>query len=350
MEQFDFNFFGEDENDNAIEGKQAITELPPKPPVPSPEPNKQPTEDKKQKEDSSLDDFNPFQKGETTEESSAEENPYTILGRNFFEYLGWDNWSDDILTEKSAEGFFNMLESIIQENSIPQYSSEIVQEFDNFVRSGGNPKDFLNTYNETELPDLDLENQEHQAYVIYQQMKMSTHWSDDKIKKYINKLAKDGELMDEAKDAFDFVKGQYEQRRVQLKQQQELEIQRQQQEMQENIVSIGKFIASATEEELGVPLTKGEKQNFIRFLLEPDPKTGRTKYQEKLEENPANNYKLAALVFKGALDGKLDSIAKKKVVNDLEEKLKKSASTMFSKQSNKMNITPNNDISFSDLF
>lgn len=356
MEQFDFNFFGEEEDldftDPQEKEQNGGKEQPPaKVPLPSPDNSK--TKESSKKDDfdnSNLDDYDPFPIKEEGTQSEEDDNPYTVLAKNFFDYLGWDNWSDDFLPEKNAEGFFNMLESIIQENSKPEYSSEIVRDFDTFVKNGGNPKEFLETYNQTELPELDLENQEHQAYVVYQQMKMSTQWSDEKIRKYVHKLAKDGELAEEAKDAFGFVKSQYDQRREQLKKQQEEDLIKQNKETQEYIYSVGRYIESASEEDLGVSLTKGEKQKFVRFLLEPDPKTGLTPYQHKIQENPSNSYKLAALVFKGALDGQLESIAKKKVVNELEDKLKKSASNMFGKKSNKMNVTPNNEISFSDLF
>jgi hypothetical protein len=268
-----------------------------------------------------------------SESDSSSSGIYFLLAKNFFDHLGWD-WDDSYLESDSPEGFFKLLTDIVVENSKPQYANKIVEDFDNYVKNGGNPKDFLKVVENNTLPDLDLSNEQHQAYIVYQNLKLTTKWSDDKIKRYITTLAKENELENEAKESYETVKKIYEEEKQKLFELQKLEAEKEALERYQYMENAKNFILNSTADTLGVDMTKAEKQNFLRFLFEKD-NDGLTRYEKKLMSYENADLKIAAFIFKGLLDGKLDKIAKKQVIDELEEKLKKNAETMFTKKGNK---------------
>lgn len=86
------------------------------------------------------------EKGEEDDIDSDDGTTSEELIVNFFdslsEQLGWSDVEDED-KPKTAEDLIEYFKDVIEENSVPQYASEEVEKLDEFVRNGGNLKDYL---------------------------------------------------------------------------------------------------------------------------------------------------------------------------------------------------------------
>lgn len=313
-------------------------------------------EEEEEEDDDSFFDDDDLTDPEDTEgsdtEVSGEPSEYKTFAKALFEHGGID-WNDEYLKDDSPEGVVQLFYDLIEANSEPQYANDTVREFDQYVKAGGDPKRFLETYYiQTELPDLDLQQPEHQKYVLFEHLRDSTKWSDKKIQMYIERLGAD-ELSAESAEAYDEVKASYNNKRQALQEEQQKAKQAAQAKQQEEVATVVKFIKTATAEDLGgIEMSLPKKKKFAEWLLRPD-KDGKTGYNKKLDTIPNIGIKLAALVFEGATEGKLGDIASTKAVNQLKDKLSGKKTKPFTKSTNKAQVKSkqgDNDFDIFDSF
>lgn len=142
---------------------------------------------------------------------------------NLVDYLKTSNLiklNDDFKVEEDStlEEFFENLmlaneENIIKEAKDSLFSSlpedwKLAVKF-GLTNKGASFNDFIDQYNETisatkgelDLAEIDLEEEEQQEILYKHYLKNTTKYSDDKIKKQIEFLKKNGELYGEAKEA-----------------------------------------------------------------------------------------------------------------------------------------------------
>jgi hypothetical protein len=83
---------------------------------------------------------------EEEEEETTEEETETEIVTNFFdamaEKMGWE-FEEGEEKPKTAEELIDYFTDIIEENSVPQYASEEVQKLDEFVKNGGDIRDYF---------------------------------------------------------------------------------------------------------------------------------------------------------------------------------------------------------------
>jgi hypothetical protein len=111
---------------------------------------------------------------EVEEEEPEESADETTIVTGFFdslsEKLGWDDIEDDD-KPKTVEDLIDYFNDVIEENSVPQYASEEVEQLDKFVKNGGNLRDYFSIDNEIDLDDIDLEDESNQKLVLKEFLK-----------------------------------------------------------------------------------------------------------------------------------------------------------------------------------
>lgn len=258
------------------------------------------------------------------EDSESDEGVFTSLAKDFFEHNGLE-WSDDLLKEDSAEGFNELLTELIEANSVPRYSYQDSADFDEFLRSGGDPITFFEKYynrGNTISPDLDLEDVNNQKAVLRENYRHTTKWSEERIEKEIRKLERDEELEDEAKEAFKEVLEIHEKTQKELVEQQKKEAAKRAAEQKQYVENIISLIDKGTAKELGADLSKLEKDKFKAYIFNRDSE-GLTGYDRDLRTIPNADIKLALLMFQKITEGKIPAKAAKEANNNLLTKLRK---------------------------
>lgn len=129
------------------------------------EEEEEPTETKpkksKKKPESKVDEDDNTEEVEDNDTSDDNKSEEVIV--NFFdslsEQLGWDD-VDDEEKPKTAEELIEYFRDVIEENSVPNYASEEVEKLDEFVRNGGNLKDYFSIDADLDLDNIEVEDNE----------------------------------------------------------------------------------------------------------------------------------------------------------------------------------------------
>mgnify|MGYP000726933583 CR=1 FL=1 len=103
---------------------------------------------------------------------------------------------------KTVEDLIDYFNDVIEENSVPQYASEEVEQLDKFVKNGGNLRDYFSIDSEVDLDDIDLEDESNQKLVLKEFLK-EKGFNTKQIEKKLNKYEEAGLLEDEATDALE---------------------------------------------------------------------------------------------------------------------------------------------------
>ena len=194
----------------------------------------------------------------------------------FSEKLGLD-LDDDFEKPKTIDEFIEVLNNIVEENSIPEYANDEIKQLDDFVRNGGKLNDFIKLNQEFDIEDVDISNENSQKLVL---RKFLEHqgFGKEQINKKLEKYEDAGILEDEAEDALEELKIIKEKSKEKLLSDQEkqnkLRIQ-EQQETFDNVVSTIKSLDNIN----GIAISSKEKQELIKYIFEPT-KSGKTQWQE----------------------------------------------------------------------
>ena len=140
---------------------------------------------------------------EVEEEEPEESTDETTIVTGFFdslsEKLGWDDIEEDD-KPKTVEDLIDYFNDVIEENSVPQYASEEVEQLDKFVKNGGNLRDYFSIDSEVDLGDIDLEDESNQKLVLKEFLK-EKGFNTKQIEKKLTKYEEAGILEDESQDA-----------------------------------------------------------------------------------------------------------------------------------------------------
>lgn len=262
------------------------------------------------------------EKGEEDDIDSDDGTTSEELIVNFFdslsEQLGWSDVEDED-KPKTAEDLIEYFKDVIEENSVPQYASEEVEKLDEFVRNGGNLKDYFSIDADIDLDNIEVEDNEiNQKLVIKEFLKekgLSTKLIDKKITKYEDA----GILEDEAVDALEALKDIKAERKEKLLEEQQKsarEAQKQQQTFFNNVVSEIKGMDSI----YGIEIPEKDKRALLEYIFKPDAE-GVTKYQKDYAKSLKNLITSAYFTMKG---DSLITIAKQKGKKDALDNFKNS--------------------------
>lgn len=280
------------------------------------------------------------EKGEEDDIDSDDGTTSEELIVNFFdslsEQLGWSDVEDED-KPKTAEDLIEYFKDVIEENSVPQYASEEVEKLDEFVRNGGNLKDYFSIDADIDLDNIEVEDNEINQKLIVKEFLKEKGFSTKQIEKKITKYEDAGILEDEATDALEAlrdIKAERKEKLLEQQQKQAREAEKQQQEFFQNVVSEIKGMNSI----YGIDIPEKDKRALLEYIFKPDA-NGVTKYQKDYAKSLKNLITSAYFTMKG---DSLITIAKQKGRKDALDNFKNSLrGNGVSKKSKKQII--NND-------
>ena len=241
---------------------------------------------------------------------------------NFFdslsEQLGWSDVEDED-KPKTAEDLIEYFKDVIKENSVPQYASEEVEKLDEFVRNGGNLKDYFSIDADIDLDNIEVEDNEINQKLVVKEFLKEKGFSAKQIDKKITKYEDAGILEDEAVDALEALKDIKAERKEKLLEEQQKsarEAQKQQQTFFNNVVSEIKGMDSI----YGIEIPEKDKRALLEYIFKPDAE-GVTKYQKDYAKSLKNLITSAYFTMKG---DSLITIAKQKGKKDALDNFKNS--------------------------
>lgn len=262
------------------------------------------------------------EKGEEDDIDSNDGTTSEELIVNFFdslsEQLGWSDVEDED-KPKTAEDLIEYFKDVIEENSIPQYASEEVEKLDEFVRNGGNLKDYFSIDADIDLDNIEVEDNEINQKLVVKEFLKEKGFSAKQIDKKITKYEDAGILEDEAVDALEALKDIKAERKEKLLEEQQKsarEAQKQQQTFFNNVVSEIKGMDSI----YGIEIPEKDKRALLEYIFKPDAE-GVTKYQKDYAKSLKNLITSAYFTMKG---DSLITIAKQKGKKDALDNFKNS--------------------------
>lgn len=277
---------------------------------------------------------------------TGEEEVITGFFDSLAQQLGWDDIEDNE-KPKTAEDLIDYFKEVIEENSTPKYSSEEVEKLDEFVRNGGNLKDYFSIDADIDLTDIEVEDNEINQKIVVKELLKEKGYSAKSIEKKLTKYEEAGILEDEAIDALEELREIKDKKKEQLlvnQQKQAEEAQRQQQEFFENVVTEIKGMNSI----YGVEVPEKDKRALLEYIFKADA-NGVTRYQKDYAKSLKNLITSAYFTMKG--DSLID-IAKKKGKRDAIDTFKSSLTKNkgISTKSKKQIVNSNDDGSIWDVF
>lgn len=262
------------------------------------------------------------EKGEEDDIDSDDGTTSEELIVNFFdslsEQLGWSDVEDED-KPKTAEDLIEYFKDVIKENSVPQYASEEVEKLDEFVRNGGNLKDYFSIDADIDLDNIEVEDNEINQKLVVKEFLKEKGFSAKQIDKKITKYEDAGILEDEAVDALEALKDIKAERKEKLLEEQQKsarEAQKQQQTFFNNVVSEIKGMDSI----YGIEIPEKDKRALLEYIFKPDAE-GVTKYQKDYAKSLKNLITSAYFTMKG---DSLITIAKQKGKKDALDNFKNS--------------------------
>lgn len=262
------------------------------------------------------------EKGEEDDIDSDDGTTSEELIVNFFdslsEQLGWSDVEDED-KPKTAEDLIEYFKDVIEENSVPQYASEEVEKLDEFVRNGGNLKEYFSIDADIDLDNIEVEDNEINQKLVVKEFLKEKGFSAKQIDKKITKYEDAGILEDEAVDALEALKDIKAERKEKLLEEQQKsarETQKQQQTFFNNVVSEIKGMDSI----YGIEIPEKDKRALLEYIFKPDAE-GVTKYQKDYAKSLKNLITSAYFTMKG---DSLITIAKQKGKKDALDNFKNS--------------------------
>lgn len=157
---------------------------------------------------------------EDEEDDSDDDNEEgDVQVTSFFKALAEKmNWEIDDEDEvpQTAEELIEYFQEVIEEASVPTYANEEVAKLDEFVKNGGDIRDYLSIDAPLDLDDIDIEDDEVNQKAVLKEFLKEKGFNSKQIEKKLTKYDEAGILSDEAEDALEALKGIREEKKQQL--------------------------------------------------------------------------------------------------------------------------------------
>lgn len=225
---------------------------------------------------------------DVTEADVAEAQQVGALFDAVAESFGW-NTADIKDDDKpvTVEGLTDYLRKVVEENSVPEYADERIQQLDEYVKNGGNFEDFYAAQQQQINYDkLDLEDEGTQKAVVRDFLKMSGY-TDQQIDSKINRYEDAGMLEDEATEAAQRLKAIKAQQVKQLHDQQE-EYRKQQLADQKKFYDDMTNAISNLSDIRGLAIPKEDRKALFDYIFKVD-QDGLSQYQKDFQANLSKN-------------------------------------------------------------
>lgn len=168
-----------------------------------------------------------------------ESNAVTSFFEALSDKMGWELDEDEEIPQ-TPEELVEYFKDVIEENSVPQYASEEVEALDNFVKNGGNLRDYFQIDGDLDLEEINIEDSEVNQKLVIKEFLKEKGFNAKQIEKKLTKYEEAGLLEDEATDALEALRDIKEQKKQELLEAQEKrakELKKRQQEQFNTVVT-----------------------------------------------------------------------------------------------------------------
>ena len=243
---------------------------------------------------------------------------FDAIGESF----GWN--MDDIKEEDrplTVDDLTNYMREVVQQNSVPQYADERIQQLDEYVKNGGKFEDFYGKQQQSlSYDNMDMEDEDNQKAVISELLRYSGY-TDDQIKNKISRYEDADMLEEESADALDRLK-QIKQHELEMAQQQQAAYLQQQEEQSKQFYNDCMNQIKSLSSIRGVQIPKEDRAKLADYIFNVD-QNGVSKFQRDYnnKDNFINNLLTTAYItMKG---DSFVSTAKRDGESSATEKLRK---------------------------
>ena len=243
---------------------------------------------------------------------------FDAIGESF----GWN--MDDIKEEDrplTVDDLTNYMREVVQQNSVPQYADERIQQLDEYVKNGGKFEDFYGKQQQSlSYDNMDMEDEDNQKAVVSELLRYSGY-TDDQIKNKISRYEDADMLEEESADALDRLK-QIKQHELEMAQQQQAAYLQQQEEQSKQFYNDCMNQIKSLSSIRGVQIPKEDRAKLADYIFNVD-QNGVSKFQRDYnnKDNFINNLLTTAYItMKG---DSFVSTAKRDGESSATEKLRK---------------------------
>lgn len=225
---------------------------------------------------------------EDIEDAEYNENEAANVGAFFDAFadaLNWDVSEDD--KPDSIEGLIDYIGDVVEQNSKPKYSDQRVQQLDEYVRNGGKFEDLYNNMSRSvSYEDMNMEDESNQKAVIRDYLK-TFGYSDEQIKRKIDRYEDADVLIEEAEDAVSRLKEIKQKELEEQQAQQELIMQQQQEQAIQFAKSLNDSIVNL-DNIRGFSVPREDRKKLYDYITKTD-ENGLTQYQKDFNKNIVSN-------------------------------------------------------------
>lgn len=243
---------------------------------------------------------------------------FDAIGESF----GWN--MDDIKEEDrplTVDDLTHYMREVVQQNSVPQYADDRIQQLDEYVKNGGKFEDFYSKQQQSlSYDNIDMEDEDNQKAVVSELLRYSGY-TDDQIKNKISRYEDADMLEEESADALDRLK-QIKQHELEVAQQQQAAYLQQQEEQSKQFYNDCMNQIKSLSSIRGVQIPKEDRAKLADYIFNVD-QDGVSKFQKDYnnQENFINNLLTTAYItMKG---DSFISTAKRDGESSATEKLRK---------------------------
>lgn len=225
-----------------------------------------------------------------------ESNAVTSFFEALSDKMGWELDEDEEIPQ-TPEELVEYFKDVIEENSVPQYASEEVEALDNFVKNGGNLRDYFQIDGDLDLEEINIEDSEVNQKLVIKEFLKEKGFNAKQIEKKLTKYEEAGLLEDEATDALEALRDIKEQKKQELLEAQEKrakELKKCQQEQFNTVVSELKGMDNIR----GIKIPQKDKQALLEYIFKPTA-DGKTQYQKDYSKSVKNLLESAYFTMKG---------------------------------------------------
>nr|DAH51513.1 MAG TPA: hypothetical protein [Caudoviricetes sp.] len=272
-------------------------------------------------------------------DDESEDNAVSTFFSVMAEKFGWDIEEDEDIPT-TPEELVEYFQQVVEENSVPRYASEEVETLDNFVKNGGNLRDYFEIEGELDLENIDIEEDENNQKLVVKEFLKEKGFSTKQIEKKLSKYEDAGLLEDEATDALEALKEIKEQKKQQLLQDQEKASKQAKQRQQEYFNTVVNEI-KGMDNIRGIKIPEKDKKVLLEYIFKPDA-NGQTAFQRDWSKSVRNLLESAYFTMKGDI---LLKAAKNEGSSDAINRFKNSLNKSgVSRKTKKTDNTNNSDM------
>lgn len=252
-------------------------------------------EEEEEEEDNELNN-DPDNDIDNNQGEDIESNTVTSFFEALSDKMGWELDEDEEIPQ-TPEELVEYFKDVIEENSVPQYASEEVEALDNFVKNGGNLRDYFQIDGDLDLEEINIEDSEVNQKLVIKEFLKEKGFNAKQIEKKLTKYEEAGLLEDEATDALEALRDIKEQKKQELLEAQEKrakELKKRQQEQFNTVVSELKGMDNIR----GIKIPQKDKQALLEYIFKPTA-DGKTQYQKDYSKSVKNLLESAYFTMKG---------------------------------------------------